>query len=59
MDEGELRKMLERSLCFGVYVLPESSSDIAGQFLVSGEGRMVMLTAVQGELILSRLVWRG
>ena len=30
MDEGELKKMLANSLCFGVYILPASSSDIAG-----------------------------
>jgi hypothetical protein len=30
MDEGELKKVLENSLCFGLYVLPESSSAIAG-----------------------------
>jgi GNAT superfamily N-acetyltransferase len=30
MEEGRLMKMLERSLCFGVYELPESTSAIAG-----------------------------
>ena len=32
MDEGELKRMLDNSLCFGVYILPESSSAIAGAF---------------------------
>jgi hypothetical protein len=32
MDEDELKKMLANSLCFGVYILPASSSDIAGTF---------------------------
>ncbi|PMD35618.1 acetyltransferase [Hyaloscypha variabilis F] len=31
MDEGELKRMLDNSLCFGVYELPESSSAIAGK----------------------------
>jgi hypothetical protein len=30
MDEEALKKMLAGSLCFGVYALPESSSNIAG-----------------------------
>ncbi len=30
MDETLLKKMLKNSLCFGVYELPSSSSDIAG-----------------------------
>jgi hypothetical protein len=30
MDEALLKKMLDKSLCFGVYELPASSSDIAG-----------------------------
>jgi hypothetical protein len=34
MDEGELKRMLDNSLCFGVYELPESSSAIAGAFSV-------------------------
>jgi hypothetical protein len=42
MDEEVLKKMLEGSLCFGVYALPESSSDIAGpsspRFLFSISG---------------------
>ncbi|KAE9380618.1 hypothetical protein N431DRAFT_432901 [Stipitochalara longipes BDJ] len=31
MDDGELKKMLQNSLCFGVYMLPESSLEIAGK----------------------------
>jgi hypothetical protein len=31
MDERELKTMLEASLCFGLYALPESSAQIAGQ----------------------------
>ena len=30
MDETLLKKMLDNSLCFGVYELPTSSSEIAG-----------------------------
>lgn len=30
MKEGLLKKMLDKSLCFGVYELPTSTSDIAG-----------------------------
>lgn len=30
MEEGLLKKMLDNSLCFGVYELPSSTSDIAG-----------------------------
>jgi hypothetical protein len=30
MEEGLLKKMLDKSLCFGVYELPTSTSDIAG-----------------------------
>jgi len=35
MDEGELKTMLDNSLCFGVYLLPESSAAIAGLFPAS------------------------
>lgn len=31
MSEDKLKKMLAKSLCFGVYILPESSSEIAGK----------------------------
>jgi len=31
IDEALLKKALDNSLCFGVYVLPSSSADIAGQ----------------------------
>jgi hypothetical protein len=31
MDEEVLKKMLAGSLCFGLYALPESSSEIAGR----------------------------
>ena len=31
MEEGLLKKMLDNSLCFGVYELPTSSATIAGQ----------------------------
>lgn len=31
MPEDRMKKMLSKSLCFGVYILPESSSDIAGK----------------------------
>ncbi|KUJ22983.1 uncharacterized protein LY89DRAFT_163492 [Mollisia scopiformis] len=31
IDETLLKKMLDNSLCFGVYELPSSSSDIAGR----------------------------
>jgi hypothetical protein len=30
VDEGELKRMLEGSLCFGLYALPGSSAEIAG-----------------------------
>lgn len=30
MDMQVLRKMLDKSLCFGVYQLPESSAQLAG-----------------------------
>ena len=30
MEESLLKKMLDKSLCFGVYELPTSTSDIAG-----------------------------
>jgi GNAT superfamily N-acetyltransferase len=30
IDDGLLKKMLDNSLCFGVYELPSSTSDIAG-----------------------------
>lgn len=33
IDEKLLKKMLDSSLCFGVYELPTSSSDIAGMNL--------------------------
>ncbi len=33
MDEIILKKMLDNSLCFGVYELPTSSADIAGWYL--------------------------
>lgn len=32
MEENRLKKMLDRSLCFGVYELPTSTSDIAGLY---------------------------
>jgi hypothetical protein len=31
MPEDRMKKMLSKSLCFGVYILPKSSSDIAGK----------------------------
>lgn len=31
MSEDNMKKMLSKSLCFGVYILPESSSEIAGK----------------------------
>jgi len=31
MEESQLKKMLDRSLCFGVYELPNSSSDIKSE----------------------------
>lgn len=31
MPEDRMKKMLSKSLCFGLYILPESSSDIAGK----------------------------
>jgi hypothetical protein len=33
MSEDSLKRILSNSLCFGVYALPESSSEIAGQSL--------------------------
>lgn len=30
MDEALLKKMLDNSLCFGVYELPKTSAEIAG-----------------------------
>lgn len=32
MEPEYLKKMLSKSLCFGVYALPESSSELAGKF---------------------------
>jgi hypothetical protein len=32
MEPEYLKKMLSKSLCFGVYALPESSSELAGRF---------------------------
>lgn len=34
MDPQVLKKMLSKSLCFGLYQLPESSSQLAGRFLL-------------------------
>lgn len=31
MEESQLRKMMDHSLCFGVYELPSPSSDIKGE----------------------------
>lgn len=31
MEPEYLKKMLSKSLCFGVYALPESSSELAGK----------------------------
>lgn len=31
MPKDRMKKMLSKSLCFGVYILPESSSEIAGK----------------------------
>ncbi len=30
MDEDVVKKMLDNSMCFGVYELPKSSAEIAG-----------------------------
>lgn len=30
MEPEYLKKMLSKSLCFGIYVMPESSSELAG-----------------------------
>ncbi|CZT46132.1 uncharacterized protein RSE6_06522 [Rhynchosporium secalis] len=35
MNESVLKKMLDNSLCFGVYALPNSSAEIAGMLLYS------------------------
>jgi hypothetical protein len=35
IDEHLLKKMLDNSLCFGVYELPTSTSNIAGQRVAS------------------------
>lgn len=32
MESESLKKMLGKSLCFGIYALPESSSELAGEF---------------------------
>lgn len=32
MPEDRMKKMLSKSLCFGVYILPASSSEIAGKW---------------------------
>jgi hypothetical protein len=32
ISDQAMKHMLSHSLCFGVYALPESSSEIAGQF---------------------------
>ncbi|KFZ11436.1 hypothetical protein V501_04766 [Pseudogymnoascus sp. VKM F-4519 (FW-2642)] len=43
MPEDRMKKMLSKSLCFGVYILPKSSSDIAGRGSLTqiGLGRLV------------------
>lgn len=35
VDEGVLRRMIDNSLCLGVYKLPQSTSEIAGSFAQS------------------------
>jgi hypothetical protein len=37
IDPPVLKKILDKSLCFGLYLLPESSSELAGM-LASHEG---------------------
>lgn len=31
LELGTLKRMLAKSLCFGIYLLPESSSEVAGK----------------------------
>lgn len=35
VDEGVLRRMIDNSLCLGVYKLPQSTSEIAGSYVSS------------------------
>jgi hypothetical protein len=42
MDERELKTMLEASLCFGLYALPESSAQIAGQSFQSSSTHSIL-----------------
>jgi GNAT superfamily N-acetyltransferase len=50
MDEGELKKTLQNSLCFGVYILPESSSDIAGTFVTLSISSQSLLLLIKIEI---------
>lgn len=53
-----LKKMLSNSLCFGLYQLPESSSEVAGELLLSTALHVMELTRSQAATILLRLALR-
>jgi hypothetical protein len=64
VDEGELKKTLENSLCFGLYVLPESSSAIAGASWLPGPRswsgvEKILMVKVDNRQKQSKADWTG